>query len=308
MRFDKWARYASGKSYQHVPQGIGRAFAPGALQGYFNDLTGKANWSGATGPFGVPLVKTDTAPQFAFPIVIFQWALGNWDLFLLDGDRSRLQPVLAAAKWAKDNMTAAGGWACWTELRRPTTSVYSAMAQGQGLSVLSRAAVVDPGQGWLDVADEAYRFMMDTPGSGLLRIENGIRYLEEYPGDALRSVLNGWIFSIVGIYDHSLAKNDSGLTKLASTLAADLAQVLHRYDTGFWSTYDLSGNIASPFYHLLHIAQLRAIALLFPEQRMIFDAQADIFETYSMSGMKRARAISLKLVQKMRQSDVGEMA
>jgi hypothetical protein len=307
MRFHKWARYAAGNSYQHVPQGVGRAFVPGALQGYFNDLTGKAGWTGATGRFGVPLVKTDTAEKFAFPIVIFQWALGNWDLSLLEADRSRLEPVLAAAKWAREAMTSEGGWACWTGLRRPTTSVYSAMAQGQGLSVLSRAAVMDPGGGWLDVADKAYRFMMESPGSGLLRVEGGIHYLEEYPGRAMQSVLNGWLFSLVGIYDYSLAKNDSELRGLAVNLARDLSTALHQYDTGFWSSYDLSGNIASPFYHRLHIAQLRAAADLFPEEGKAFNAQADRFAAYSKSRINTARAIFVKIIQKLRQADVGEM-
>jgi hypothetical protein len=308
MRLRKWARYASGKSYQHVPQGVGQAFVPGALSGYFNDLTAKADWAGATGPFGVPLVKTDTADGFAFPIVIFQWALGNWDLFVLEGDRARLEPVFAAAQWARAAMTEAGGWACWTALRRPVTSVYSAMAQGQGLSLLCRAAVVEPDGGWLEVADLACRFMIANAGAGLLRVEDGVHFLEEYPGVAMRSVLNGWLFALVGIHDYALAKRDDGLRALVGQFADDLARALPRYDTGFWSSYDLSGNLASPFYHRLHIAQLRAAALLFPEQRDAFGASADRFERYADSRVNRARAVVVKLVQKLGQADVGEMA
>lgn len=308
MRFQKWARYVTGNSYQHVPQGIGRAFVAGTLAGYFNDLTGKADWTGATGQFGVPVVRTDTAERFAFPIVIFQWALGNWDLSIVDADRSRLEPVLAAANWARNTMTPQGGWECWTELRRPTTSVFSAMAQGQGLSVLSRAATIDPGNGWLEVADQACRFMLAEPDAQLLRMADGIHYLEEYPGTAIQSVLNGWIFSLVGIHDYALAKKDSELSKSAADLAGDLAEALPRYDTGFWSSYDLSGNIASPFYHHLHIAQLRAAALLFPAEAATFTAQADRFAVYSKSRIKQVRAISLKIIQKLKQADVGEMA
>jgi hypothetical protein len=112
----------------------------------------------------------------------------------------------------------------------------------------------------------------------------------------------------VGIYDYALAKQDDRLGEWVRVLAGDLARALPRYDTGFWSSYDLSGNLASPFYHRLHIAQFRAAALLFPEQANAFGAWADQFEGYANSRINPARAVFVKLVQKLRQADVGEMA
>lgn len=307
MRFAKWGRYATGRSYQHVPQGVGRAFRPGALHGYFNDLTGKADWTGATGPHGVPVVQTDTDPAFSFPIVVFQWALGNWDVGLLTDDPARRARVLDVARWATETIDARGGWSCWHALRRPTISFYSAMAQGEGLSVLARAATLDPDGPWRDTARRAYTFLMNSGAEGLTRTLDGMVVLEEYPGVAMPGVLNGWMFALTGINDYGILTGDPAVAAQARALAADLARALPRFDTGYWSTYDLAGNLASPFYHDLHIAQLDAFGTLFPEQRAVFHEWRDRFDGYRQRRLNRLRAIAVKVRQKMGQPDVGEM-
>ncbi|MGK6324144.1 D-glucuronyl C5-epimerase family protein [Sphingomonas sp. DT-51] len=307
MRFGKWLRYATGKSYQHVPQGVGQAFRPWALEGYFNDLTGKAQWVGATGAHGVPVVQTDTDPAFSFPIVVFQWALGNWDAALLGRVPDGKERLLQAARWAAESIDERGGWSCWHALRRPTISFYSAMAQGEGLSVLARAAVADPDGPWRAVADRAYHFLMNSGAEGLTRRFDGILALEEYPGEAMPAVLNGWMFALIGIVDYAVLTQDPEVAAQTRTLAADLARALPRFDTGYWSTYDLAGNLASPFYHDLHIAQLDALVQVFPEQKESILRTRDAFARYRQSRTKRARAIAVKIGQKLRQADVGEM-
>jgi heparosan-N-sulfate-glucuronate 5-epimerase len=307
MRFGKWARYATGRSYQHVPQGVGQAFRPWALEGYFNDLTGKANWTGATGAYGVPVVQTDTDPAFSFPIVVFQWALGNWDAALLGRLPNGKERLMQAARWAAETIDERGGWSCWHALRRPTISYYSAMAQGEGLSVLARAAISEPDGPWRDVAARAYYFLMNSGEEGLTRRFDDILALEEYPGDAMPAVLNGWMFALVGIVDYAVLTGDPAVAAQSRALAADLARALPRFDTGYWSTYDLAGNVASPFYHELHIAQLDALARVFPEQEADFRRTREAFRRYLGSRTKRARAIVVKVGQKLRQADVGEM-
>ncbi len=307
MRFAKWGRYATGRSYQHVPQGLGQAFRPGAVHGYFNDLTGKADWTGATGLHGVPVVQTDTDAAFSFAIVVFQWALGNWDRGLLEGDEGRRARVLNAARWAADTIDEKGGWSCWHALRRPTISFYSAMAQGEGLSVLARATLIDPEGPWRDTADRAYGFLMNSGAEGLTRTFDGIVALEEYPGVAMPSVLNGWMFALNGIVDHAIVSGDERVMAQARQLAADLAHALPRFDTGYWSTYDLAGNLASPFYHDLHVAQLDAFGAIFPEQRATFHRWRDTFDGYRRRRLNKARAIAVKVKQKLGQPDVGEM-
>lgn len=309
MRFAKWGNYIAGKSYQHVPQGRGRVFQAGALDGYFNDLTGKAAGTGRESAMGVPIVETDTHPAFEMPIVIFQWALGNWDCWLMSGraDQGRAEAVLRAARWAVSTITEEGGWPCWTELKRPVISPYSAMAQGEALSLLARAQQIENDPAFLSAAQRAVQFLLNSGAHGLTRTEAGKTSLEEYPGEAHKSVLNGWIFALVGLKDHALQTRDSTLDARAASLAADLVATLPAFDTGYWSTYDRAGNIASPFYHSLHIAQLNALAEIFPEQADGFTRVATRFAGYETDRVGKTRAIVTKLFQKLRQSESGEM-
>lgn len=307
QRFIKWGRYARGTSYQHVPQEVGRCFAPGRLEGYFNDLTAKAAWSGKVGGGGIPLVDTDTTENFPFPIAIFQWALGHWDLWLLSErtDKRNLSNFQAAVTWALSAQSTDGGWYCWTGLQRPVSSPFSAMAQGEGLSVLTRAMTIDDRNDVRDAFDRAASFLLNEENELAVELD-GRTHLEEYPGGELLSVLNGWVFAIVGVYDAALAGDDASVTRLPK-LIGDLSRALPLFDTGFWSRYDLAGNLASPFYHRLHINQFRALALVFPEQAPSFLAFAQRLETYQKSRINVGRAVVQKVWQKLRQPAIGEM-
>ena len=87
---------------------------------------------------------------------------------------------------------------------------------------------------------------------------------------------------------------------------------LERSDLGFWSLYEQSGTrlpmVASPFYHRLHIVQLRVMqrlsasleggeeALSAPDT---FKRVADRWESYARSRANRARALCYKSAFKL---------
>ena len=112
----------------------------------------------------------------------------------------------------------------------------------------------------------------------------------------------------MGVRDHALLTGDPAVMATAERLSVDLARALPRFDTGYWSLYDLAGNVASPFYHDLHIAQLEALALAFPAQGNAFQAVRARFLAHKASRLKAAWAIAVKVRQKLGQADVGEMS
>jgi len=67
---------------------------------------------------------------------------------------------------------------------------------------------------------------------------------------------------------------------------------LHRYDLGFWSLYEQSETflpmVASPFYHRLHIVQLRVMHRMTGDD--IFARFADKWQAYTRSFKNRTRA------------------
>ncbi len=76
---------------------------------------------------------------------------------------------------------------------------------------------------------------------------------------------------------------------------------LARYDTGYWSLYEQSGTrlkmLASPFYHQLHIVQLRVMTRLTDDAR--FAAIADKWEGYAQHRGNRTRALAEKSIFKL---------
>ena len=76
-----------------------------------------------------------------------------------------------------------------------------------------------------------------------------------------------------------------------------IAKWLPKYDCGYWSMYHDLGMIASPFYHKLHIAQLRVMYKLTGDER--FAKYADKFEKYQNNWVYRKIAFCRKAFQKV---------
>jgi heparosan-N-sulfate-glucuronate 5-epimerase len=114
-------------------------------------------------------------------------------------------------------------------------------------------------------------------------------------------ILNGFIWAAWGIYDYFLATRDHSAQDLFARAVRTLTHNLDRYDLGFWSLYEQSGTrlpmVASPFYHQLHIVQLRVMHRLTGEEE--FARVADRWESYGRSRSKRTRALCYKSAFKL---------
>ena len=81
-------------------------------------------------------------------------------------------------------------------------------------------------------------------------------------------------------------------TKELQTIENNLAN----YDLGYWSLYEQSGTrmkmLASPFYHDLHIIQLKIMNLI--TKKSIFQQIAGKWENYMHNPINRYRAITHK--------------
>ena len=292
---------AAGHSYWHVPQGLGSRFVPGVLAGYFNDMTAKADWSGPIDNLGLPVARVNGTMQH-FPTTILQKGLGHWDRWLQAGrcKVTEYEEFGRVARWAVETQDSRGGWPL-SAVEPGAVSPYSAMIQGQGISVLCRAYQVTGSPEYLATAVRAAKLML-TPvmQGGTSRPSSSGIILEENPTRQPETVLNGWIFALFGLYDLAILSPDSAFLSPLSSSVSALAGVLPAFDSGFWSYYDLRGTLASPFYHRLHIAQLRAMQVAFSEHSRAFSSAADQFEHYLSGTRNRIRAVLTKGYQKLR--------
>lgn len=291
---------ATGRSYWHVPQGQGRQFVPGELAGYFNDLTAKTAWTGPVDRWGLPMVRVNGNLQL-FPGTVLQKGLGHWDRWMQSRQRSAIQyeAFERAARWAVTAQDDRGGWPL-PATEPASVSPYSAMSQGQGISVLCRAYLITGRDEYISAAVRAADLMLAPMASGgtACFVPEGI-VLEENPARPPRTVLNGWIFALFGLYDLDLVLPRETLRAALYSTVKALAALLPAFDSGFWSYYDSDRTLASPFYHRLHIAELRALEMSFPDSSQVFAATADCFERYLGRFTNRLHAVVIKGCQKL---------
>ena len=147
--------------------------------------------------------------------------------------------------------------------------------------------------------------IIEVKDGGTLLV-NGEDYIfEEYPSldGKKRSVLNGWIFSLFGIYDYLKIIPDKKIQDIFNKNIDTLVRKLEKYDNNFWSLYDQNGRLASPAYHDLHICLLFALADITKVNK--FNHIARKWEEYSKSSVKKYRAILYKVIQKLGESPEG---
>jgi heparosan-N-sulfate-glucuronate 5-epimerase len=300
---ERYAKMFVGKSYDHRDQGLGKHFVPGQLSGYYSDLSHKTDHPGPFDHAGLPLVRGQGGRLVYFPIEILQKGLGHWDTWL-GSERQSTQDwtlFLQVARWALESQDENGGWENWLSLGYLDAMPYSAMAQGEAMSVLVRAFSVTEEEAYLGGARRALTLMLtplDNGGTSWLTSEGLV--LEEVPFRVPKTILNGWIFALYGLYDLTLVDDSQeARTALEASLSALLAH-LPIYDATFWSFYDTSGTLASPFYHRLHIAQLKALELTYPEHARRFVELRETFQEQLASRLNWTRAIAVKGYQKLK--------
>jgi hypothetical protein len=291
----KWTKMLIGKSVLHVNQDLGKCFVPGRLEGYFSNMTAKVMMQ-------PELLSTDQLPQLEiesgekvyFPVAIFQYGLGAYDLYLQSGDRSYLIKFKQCVDWAISNQQDDGAWSNFFYIY--PEHPYGAMCQGEGASLLLRA-YKQLGEGkYLSAAKMAIDFMLVPIAEGGTALYEGEDLiLLEYAHRP--AVLNGWVFAIFGLYDISISCNDIKYIEAFNQTINSLEKYLPRFDCGYWSLYDLNNRVTSPFYHNLHIAQMQA--LYCTTQHDIFNKYYIKFESYASKWWNKNRAFIKKVVQKI---------
>jgi len=278
---------------------------------YYMSFREKADYQGAYDSAGIP--QLDYHGQIGLqynPIAIAQYGLGSFNLWKQTADPDRRRKFFLVADWLCSHLELnSNGLAVWNHhfdweyrdtLKAPW---YSALAQGQGISVLVRAHRESGNAGYLEAAARALAcFYKPTSEGGVAYTDDrGDLWFEEYVVSPPTHILNGFIWAAWGIYDYVLLTKDASTQQLFSRAVQTLLHNLDRYDLGFWSLYEQSGTrmpmVASPFYHRLHIVQLRVMHRLTGEAE--FDRVADRWESYSRSSAKRTRALVYKSAFKL---------
>lgn len=153
----------------------------------------------------------------------------------------------------------------------------SAMAQGHALSCFSRAYYLTKDPKYIEAGKKVYSFLiLDKLQGGAMtslgdldeRLSDKI-FFEEYVSNPSSYTLNGYMFTLLGIYDWKIltetypdlvGENSAG--KVFSDGIESLCYIIHLYDVGGFTNYDLgymSFDVEPrliPGYHAIHIELL----------------------------------------------------
>lgn len=283
-------RFSSAKALS-LP--LGPAVDPAGVRGYPIDMRSKAQapiW---------PMPWINPRPRRIW-VAMVQLGLGAHERWLAGEGEEWLETARGCAEELVDAQEPDGRWVHGWDY--PHTFVLpagwvSAIAQGEAASFLVRMHIATGSDGYADAARAALRPMrVPSSAGGTLARLDGAPFCEEYPTQPASYVLNGGIFAAWGFRDVAVGLGDDEARRFWDELVVTLRDGMGRWDTGWWSRYDLFphplANVASSFYHDLHVAQLRALTLLTDEAE--FEATADRWEAYAASRANAARAFVAK--------------
>lgn len=281
---------------------LGPRIDPAGVRGYPIDLRVKA-----AAPRWPPESLIPLADQLHVDVI--QWALGCYERHLAGEGQGWLQAAARCAEHLRAIQETAGprrgGWTHHFPYPHslPLPAPWlSAMAQGQGASLLVRIHAETGEQRFADAALLALEpFAVASADGGVCARIDGRDFPEEYPTQPPSYVLNGAIFALWGLRDVAVGLDDDRARARFREGARTLALNLHRWDTGRWSLYDLFPhpipNPASSFYHALHISQLEAMGLLAPHPE--YEQVRERFVAYAASARLRRRAFVHKCVYRV---------
>ncbi|XP_077066400.1 glucuronic acid epimerase a [Siphateles boraxobius] len=213
---------------------------------------------------------------------------------------AHMAAFFAASDWLLYNQDEHGGWPIKVtrKLGEGFKSLepgwYSAMAQGQAMSTLVRAYLATHNPAYLGAAIRATSLFKKTSEQCGVKATfmNKYDWYEEYPTTPSSFVLNGFIYSLIGLYDVAeTAGNKLGREAgiLFSQGLESLKYMLPLFDTGSGTVYDLrhftlgvAPNLARWDYHTTHINQLQLLASI--DSAPIFREYVKRWKTYLKGG------------------------
>ncbi len=225
---------------------------------------------------GVVLFERDSK-RYYHPVAIAQQALAYLESYRINEDPRYLERARTYADQLAAIGTRARG-ALYFPYRFSFTLAgnrrdvmkppwYSAMAEGQALSLMVRLFELTGEQRYRTLADSIFTSFLRPRASGVpwtVFVDgDGYLWLEEYPKSPPMRVLNGHLFALFGLYDYYLLTGSNDARELIQGAAATVRHYGRSFEVpGQISYYSLRVHVQNAKYHGIHIKQLRELAAI----------------------------------------------
>lgn len=270
---------------------------------YFRDIDAyKKNINVKLDEFGFPMIQYEGG-YFYNPVSFSQFSLSMYTDYLNsenEDEKNKLRiDYIKCADFLIDLQEDDGAfrypfeWYNYNSGETYPEGWVSSMAQGQVLSVYARAYFLTKDNKYIENGNKVFNFMIKHKDQGgtLTTLEDidprykDYIFFEEYISTPDSYTLNGYIFSLFGIYDWAQLNTDFPNLEIGFSPAyyfqegvESLKLVLPLFDIDGFSTYDLghivyknNGHIV-PSYHSIHIIQLANLYTITGE-KIFYDYQ-----------------------------------
>ncbi len=235
------------------------------------------------------------------PLFVAWWGLVHLQRHLRRPDQKSLDTFFTQVRWlrsqAVERADGAIVWPChfdwqegWCRLRAPW---ISAMYQGVVISALIRAYRMTGDRDLVALCEAGARVFEKTVEAGGVRtVERGNVLYEEYPGYPLARVLDGFLFSLLGLHDLYAETGNGRWRERFNEGVAGLVANLDYWDyRGKWSWYGSHGYLCPPHYHKLNYLLLSILGELTGEAALTRRARS-----WDLKGKGRLDKIEIYLV------------
>lgn len=182
-----------------------------------------------------------------------QWlaTFGEANGYFLDKDTTALKEVLAEAIPLATQRAGGIAWEYMFQFDGGSPPWTSGLSQGTALQVLARAWSKTHEAQYLTAAQQALGIFKTGPQSGVrVATPAGAHYLE-YTYAPSERILNGFIQSLVGLYEYTKLTGDPVGQELFEAGDAEARAEVPHYNTGAWSKYDQSSESDLNYHELL---------------------------------------------------------
>jgi heparosan-N-sulfate-glucuronate 5-epimerase len=282
---------SKGPGYEAQPPGL--FFEPERVGGYYLDYRLKTE------------AKAASDPTALLPVTLAQLALGWYERMLL-GDPHAWDHFQRTSAELLSRAEESGGQLLWPyddivpKYGLKGRQWYDGMTQAQAASTFVRAFLRSGQPEYEAAARGAIEPLLRMDSRFVTRTPSG-PILEEGGSRPPAHILNGWIFSIWGLWDIRFGLDERRADSLLNETIECLRANLYKYDVGWWTRYSLFPHVlpdlAKPFYHRIHIDQVAVLYRLtgIPE----FRAASERWESYNRRAgrfMALAQKLPFKIV------------
>ncbi len=190
--------------------------------------------------------KGDISIQYN-PTTIAQYALACYNNYIETGDDAVKDIFLKQVQWLKTHYTVINDNTIGYQYDFPwlsyglSTGWYSGLAQGQIISVFARAYDLTGDKTLIPLMVKSKNLMLLPVKEGglMAHTPEGYIWVEEYPSEKPSLVLNGFVSTVLGLYDYmSFFPEDENTRCFYNHCIDSLKKTIAYYDTGDWLVYD----------------------------------------------------------------------